>query len=95
MVTVDYIEHIAKAVEFIEQNLADEIDLAACARACGYSQYHFRVSPENVTIQDFSLTVYKCLGDDPPICWNKYNAKRLSSFIGRKNLRRLWRKQSE
>lgn len=160
---MDYIEHIAKAVEFIEQNLADEIDLAACARACGYSQYHFlrvfkevsgftpaeyirrrrlseiakriyqdneyvseiafayglnsrehfsrafkaefgilpseyksaqnslnlceplsfntgpfRVLPENVTIQDFSLTVYKCLRDDPPIWWNKYNAKRLS-----------------
>ncbi len=36
-----YKEHIAKAVEYIEKNLKNEIDLYACAKACGYSQYHF------------------------------------------------------
>jgi len=36
-----YKEHIAKAVEYIEENLKNEIDLYACAKACGYSQYHF------------------------------------------------------
>lgn len=36
-----YKEYIAKAVEYIEENLKDEIDLATCARICGYSQYHF------------------------------------------------------
>ena len=38
---MDYKEHIKKAVEYIEENLKDEIDLSACAKACGYSQYHF------------------------------------------------------
>lgn len=36
-----YKEYIAKAVEYIEENLKNEIDLSACAKACGYSQYHF------------------------------------------------------
>lgn len=38
---MDYKEHIARAVEYIEQNLTNEIDLAACAKACGYSKYYF------------------------------------------------------
>ncbi|NLY92304.1 MAG: AraC family transcriptional regulator [Firmicutes bacterium] len=38
---MDYREHIARAVAYIEQNLTNEIDLAACAKACGYSEYHF------------------------------------------------------
>lgn len=38
---MDYKEHIARAVEYIETNLAHEIDLTACARACGYSKYYF------------------------------------------------------
>lgn len=38
---MDYKEHIAKAVEYIEENLTNEIDLAACAKACGYSKYYF------------------------------------------------------
>ena len=38
---MDYKEHIIKAVEYIEENLKYEIDLSACAKACGYSQYHF------------------------------------------------------
>lgn len=38
---MDYTEHIARAVEYIEQNLTNEIDLTACAKACGYSEYHF------------------------------------------------------
>lgn len=39
--TMDYREHIARAVEYIEKNLKNEIDLAACAKACGYSKYYF------------------------------------------------------
>jgi AraC family transcriptional regulator len=38
---MEYKEHIARAVEYIENHLADEIDLDACARACGYSKYYF------------------------------------------------------
>jgi AraC family transcriptional regulator len=38
---MDYIEHISKAVEYIEQNLINEIDITECAKACGYSVYHF------------------------------------------------------
>jgi len=38
---MDYREHIARAVEYIEKNLKNEIDLAACAKACGYSKYYF------------------------------------------------------
>ena len=38
---MDYKEHIAKAIDYIEDNLKYDIDLAACARACGYSKYHF------------------------------------------------------
>lgn len=38
---MDYKEHIARAVEYIEANLTDEIDLTACAKACGYSKYYF------------------------------------------------------
>ena len=32
---MDYKEHIAKAIDYIEDNLKYDIDLAACARACG------------------------------------------------------------
>ena len=38
---MDYKEHIGKAVEYIEENLTNDIDLASCAKACGYSEYHF------------------------------------------------------
>lgn len=38
---MDYKEHIAKAVEYIEENLTNEINLTACAKVCGYSEYHF------------------------------------------------------
>ena len=38
---LDYKEHMARAVEYIEKNLTTEIDLSACANACGYSKYHF------------------------------------------------------
>jgi AraC family transcriptional regulator len=38
---MEYSEHIGKAVDYIEENLKYEISLAACARACGYSEFHF------------------------------------------------------
>jgi AraC family transcriptional regulator len=38
---MDYKEHIAKAVEYIEANIKGDINLAECARVCGYSDYHF------------------------------------------------------
>ena len=160
---MDYKEHIAKAVEYIEQNLTNEISLTDCAKACGYSKYHFLrvfkevsglvpvdyirkrrlseiakriyqsdeyiseiaftygfnskenftrafkaehhilpteyklvqnslklyeplcfetkpfcIMPEIITINSFSLTVYKSDEDYPPNFWNKYNAKKLS-----------------
>jgi len=160
---MDYKEHIARAVEYIEENLTGEIDLAGCAKACGYSKYHFlrvfrevtgmtpaeyirkrrlsevakricrdddyiseiaftygfnskenfirafkdehhilpteyrqaqnslklteplsfdvkpfSVTPELITIDGFSLTVFKSDEDYAPHFWNKYNAKKLS-----------------
>ena len=38
---MDYREHIARAIENIERNLTNDIDLAACARVSGYSKYYF------------------------------------------------------
>ena len=38
---MDYKAHIAKAIDYIEENLKYEITLAACAAASGYSEYHF------------------------------------------------------
>lgn len=158
-----YKEYIAKAVEYIEENLKNEIDLSACAKACGYSQYHFlrifkeltgltpvdyirkrriseiaklicdneeyiseiafaygfnskenfirafkaehnilpkeyklsknslklyeplnfevmpfKIEPEIINIEAFSLTVYESDEEYPPNFWNKYNAKKLS-----------------
>lgn len=36
-----YTEHIQKALDFIEAHLTDECPLELCARAAGYSAYHF------------------------------------------------------
>jgi AraC family transcriptional regulator len=160
---MDYKEHIAKAITYIEENLKNDIDLYDCAKECGYSEYHFlrvfkevagmtpsdyirkrrlseiakRISnldehiseiaflygfnskenftrafksefhilpteyksalnslklceplsfevksffviPELITLNDFTLVVYKSDEDYPPNFWNKYNAKKLS-----------------
>lgn len=38
---MNYKEHIARAIVYIEENLTDDIDLTSCAKACGYSKYYF------------------------------------------------------
>ena len=38
---MEYKEHIKKAVEYIENNLKNETSIADCAKAAGYSVYHF------------------------------------------------------
>ena len=38
---MEYKEHIQKAIDFIEENLKHDISLSDCARAAGYSVYHF------------------------------------------------------
>lgn len=38
---MDYRYHIAKAIDYIEENLKNDIDNAALARCAGYSEYHF------------------------------------------------------
>ncbi|MDD4421653.1 MAG: AraC family transcriptional regulator, partial [Eubacteriales bacterium] len=38
---MEYLKHIQKAIDYIEENLQQDIDLAACAKVSGYSQYHF------------------------------------------------------
>ena len=38
---MDYITHVMRAIEYIENNLKNEIILADCARVSGYSEYHF------------------------------------------------------
>jgi AraC family transcriptional regulator len=36
-----YNEHIQKAIDFVEENLREDISLEECARESGYSMYHF------------------------------------------------------
>lgn len=38
---MNYIEHMKKVINYMEENLQSEIDLAACAKTGGYSRYHF------------------------------------------------------
>ncbi len=38
---MEYIEHLQKVIDYIEENLCYEIDLASCAKAGSYSRYHF------------------------------------------------------
>lgn len=38
---MDYREHIERVIDFIEENLQCDINLADCARVSGYSPYHF------------------------------------------------------
>ena len=38
---MDYIVHIMRSINYIEENLRNEINLNDCARASGYSDYHF------------------------------------------------------
>ena len=38
---MDYREHIERAINYIEENLQCDINLADCARVSGYSPYHF------------------------------------------------------
>ena len=38
---MNYIEHIGHAVEYIENNLKADLNLADLAKAAGYSEYHF------------------------------------------------------
>lgn len=38
---MEYIKHISKAIEYIEENLQHDINLTDYAKISGYSQYHF------------------------------------------------------
>ena len=38
---MDYLKNIGRVIDYIEDNLQNEMDLASCARVCGYSRYHF------------------------------------------------------
>ena len=38
---MNYRDHIARAVEYMEENLTSELDLDSCARVSGYSKYYF------------------------------------------------------
>lgn len=38
---IDYQEHISRALDYIEENLPQELDNAVLARIAGYSEYHF------------------------------------------------------
>ncbi len=51
-----YKEQIQKAIDYIEDNLQNEIDLSTCAKIAGYSSYHFlRIFKEatNLTPADY------------------------------------------
>lgn len=48
---MEYREHIQRAIDYIEENLPYDIALNACAKAAGYSSYHFlRVFKETVKL---------------------------------------------
>ncbi|MEO3948044.1 AraC family transcriptional regulator [Gorillibacterium sp. CAU 1737] len=38
---MDYRDHIARVIAFIEENLTQDLTIADCARVAGYSDYHF------------------------------------------------------
>lgn len=38
---MDYRTHIKRAIDYIEENLKNDISIADCARVSGYSSYHF------------------------------------------------------
>ncbi len=38
---MEYKEHIEKALDYIESNLTENINIADCAEISGYSMYHF------------------------------------------------------
>ena len=38
---MNYQEQIEKAINYIEANLKNDIDITACAQISGYSVYHF------------------------------------------------------
>lgn len=38
---MDYLEHIQRAIDYMEANLCWEMNLSQCAQAAGYSPYHF------------------------------------------------------
>ncbi|HEY8348722.1 MAG TPA: AraC family transcriptional regulator [Clostridiales bacterium] len=38
---MDYKNHIKRAIDYIEENLKNEITIADCAKVSGYSNYHF------------------------------------------------------
>lgn len=38
---MDYLKHIEKVIDYIEENLQHELTLADCAKVIGYSPYHF------------------------------------------------------
>ncbi|HPU62689.1 MAG TPA: AraC family transcriptional regulator [Mobilitalea sp.] len=38
---MDYVSHIMQAINYIEENLKNEIIISDCARVAGYSDYHF------------------------------------------------------
>lgn len=38
---MNYQEHIQRSIDYMEENLIFDIDLSSCAKASGYSEYHF------------------------------------------------------
>lgn len=38
---MDYKSHVMHAINYMEENLKNEITLSDCARVSGYSEYHF------------------------------------------------------
>lgn len=38
---MDYKKHIEIAINYIEENLQNDINISDCAKTCGYSMYHF------------------------------------------------------
>jgi len=73
---MDYKTHIMQAINFIEDNLKNDIKISDCARASGYSDYHFiRIFKEatGLTPADYirkrRLTeIIKHMRQDVPIC---------------------------
>lgn len=51
VIAMDYYEHIQKALDYIEENLKNDMDNAILADVAGYSEYHFlRIFRETVRL---------------------------------------------
>ncbi len=71
MSVIDYQEHISRALDYIEENLPQELDNALLARIAGYSEYHFlrifkdtvKLTPADYIKKRRLTEIVRCMAD--------------------------------